>query len=92
MILIMRPLVIDLASVRLISDRSLGTMGGEVDSHLNKAPGEGNKPNGMSSSPAEEGEEADTNNSDREEEPVSGKEPIAKMSTYMKTSTHDNAL
>ena len=80
-----RPLAIDLANVRLISDRSLDTMGSEVDSHLN-IPGERDEPNCMSFSTArpgtaEEGEDKDTNNSDREEKPDSGKEPITKMST-----------
>ena len=46
----------------------------------------------MSSSPSKEGEDEDTDNSNREEEPDSGTKPIAKMSTYMKTSTHNNAL
>ena len=80
-----RPLAIDLTSVRLVSDSSLGTMGAKADSYLN-IPRERDEPNGMSSStarpgPGEEGEDKDTHNSDREEEPDSVKEPIAKMST-----------
>ena len=80
-----RLLAIDLANVRLISDGSLGTMGGKVDSHLN-IPGERDEPNGMSSNtarpgPVKEGKDKDTDDSNREEEPDSGKEPIAKMST-----------
>ena len=70
-------------------------MGGQAVSHLN-IQGERDEPKGISTNtarpgPAKEGEDKDTNDLDKEEEPNSGKERIAKMSTLI-TSTHDKAL